>query len=149
MDLLYIGEVLKLPVRRHNHYFPYPHGHVGYIKAVTRRKYDAVYYAYANIGAPYVWGATGPYSFDCSGLTQAAYRFAGTSIPRTSYDQAALLPPAPKLRPGVLLYFNGNSHAAIYIGKGELIDAPHSGSTVGIRPLAGWYASGLDAIRNP
>lgn len=149
-SLIYRGESLRLPPRKHHEpWWPYPRNHAGGIKAVSRVKYHAVYYAYTKIGDWYQWGGTGPTTFDCSGLTMMAYRYAGRSIPRTSEEQAAVLPAAGKLSPGVLLYFAGNSHAAIYIGRGELIDAPHTGAQIGIRSLSGWYYSELDAIRNP
>lgn len=111
----------------------------------------AIAYAFSKLGDPYVWGATGPDVFDCSGLVQAAYAFAGVSIPRTTYEQASVLPQVPRdaLRPGDLLYFNGNDHVAIYIGGGELIDAPHTGAVVEKVPFAGWFAETFDAAVRP
>lgn len=147
-DLIYTGEHLREPVRNKHHWFAYPHGHHGGMKAVSKRRYNAVAYAYAKLGDPYVWAATGPNAFDCSGLTQAAYRYARVYIPRTSEDQAAQLPRGT-LRPGSLLYFNGNSHAAIYVGRGMLIDAPHTGAFVEKVPLSGWFSESLDAVRSP
>ena len=69
----------------------------------------AVAFAYAQLGKPYQWGATGPGSFDCSGLAQAAWAAAGVSIPRTTYAQWAALPhiSTSALEPGDLLYFDG------------------------------------------
>lgn len=148
-DLIYVGEKLKEPPRSKHHWYHFPVGHHGGIKAVSRKKYLAVWYAYTKIGLPYVWGATGPSAFDCSGLTYAAYRYAGRTIPRTSYDQAAILPYTSKMKPGDLLYFNGNSHAAIYVGRNYLIDAPHTGAYVEKVPLAGWLRATLDAVRAP
>src|SRR6202044_3798807 len=92
----------------------------------------AVAFAYAQLGKPYVYGATGPSSYDCSGLTQAAWAAAGVSIPRTTYEQWAALPhiPLSELQPGDLIYYNGESHTAIYVGGGYIIDAPHTGASV-------------------
>lgn len=111
----------------------------------------AIAYAFSKLGDPYVWGATGPAAFDCSGLVQAAWAAAGVSIPRTTYEQASVLPQVPRsaLRPGDLLYFNGNDHVAIYIGGGELIDAPHTGAVVEKVPFAGWFSETFDAAVRP
>ena len=148
-DLIYAGERLREPPRSRHHWYHFPVGHHGGIKAVSHRKYLAVWYAYTKIGAPYVWGATGPSTFDCSGLTYAAYRYAGVTIPRTSYAQAAGLRRAWKMKPGDLLYFSGDSHAAIYVGRNYLIDAPHTGAWVEKVPLSGWLRQTLDAVRSP
>jgi cell wall-associated NlpC family hydrolase len=111
----------------------------------------AVSFAYAQIGKPYVWGATGPDSFDCSGLTQASWAYAGVSIPRISYDQMSSLPSVSTsaLEPGDILGFAGNSHVGIYVGNGYLIDAPQTGSDVEKVALAGWYQSELDGAVRP
>ena len=110
-----------------------------------------VAFAYAQLGKPYVWGATGPSSFDCSGLAQAAWASAGVSIPRTTYEQWAALPhiSTSALEPGDLLYFDGIGHVAIYVGGGEIIDAPQTGENVEKVPLAGWYASSLVGAARP
>jgi cell wall-associated NlpC family hydrolase len=111
----------------------------------------AVAFAYAQLGKPYVWGATGPNSFDCSGLAQAAWSTAGVAIPRTTYEQWAALPhiSTSALEPGDLLYFDGVGHVAIYVGNNEIIDAPQTGSDVEKIPLAGWYASTLVGAARP
>lgn len=88
--------------------------------------------AMAQLGKSYVWGASGPGSFDCSGLVQYACRAAGRSISRTSYNQAAEGSPvsAANLQPGDLLFFSGNSHVAIYIGNGQMVHAGNVGTGV-------------------
>ncbi|MGP6172780.1 C40 family peptidase [Corynebacterium sp. A21] len=94
--------------------------------------------ARSAIGSPYGWGATGPSSFDCSGLTSWAYQQAGKSIPRTSQAQAAAGTPVAisDLQPGdIIAYYGGASHVAIYAGNGMMIDALNSGSTVTERPV--------------
>jgi cell wall-associated NlpC family hydrolase len=111
----------------------------------------AVSFAYAQIGKPYVWGATGPGSYDCSGLTQASWAYAGVSIPRVSYDQMSDLPAVStsNLEPGDILGFGGNSHVGIYVGGGYLIDAPQTGEDVEKVALSGWYQSELDGAVQP
>lgn len=94
--------------------------------------------ARSKIGAPYAWGAAGPASFDCSGLTTWAYAQAGKSIPRTSQAQASAGQNVPlnALQPGdIIVYYSGASHVGIYTGNGTIIDALNSGSPVGERPL--------------
>jgi cell wall-associated NlpC family hydrolase len=113
----------------------------------------AVAFAYSKLGCPYLYGGTGPCSagYDCSGLTQAAWAAAGVSIPRDSYSQEAGLPQVStsNLQPGDILGFAGNSHVGIYVGGGKLIDAPHTGASVQLISLSGWYASELDEAVRP
>jgi len=112
---------------------------------------QAVAYAYSKLGDPYVYGATGPSSFDCSGLVQAAWASAGVSIPRTTYEQVAALPAVStsNLQPGDLLFMDGDGHVGIYVGGGYLIDAPQTGSNVEKVPLSGWYSANLDSAARP
>ncbi|MFK0232266.1 C40 family peptidase [Streptomyces vinaceus] len=98
----------------------------------------AVAFAYGAIGKPYVWGATGPGAFDCSGLTQAAWRSAGVSLPRTTYTQinAGQRVSRDQLAPGDLVFFySGVTHVGLYIGNGQMIHAPRPGSTVRVAPI--------------
>ncbi|WP_181447023.1 C40 family peptidase [Streptomyces sp. NTH33] len=98
----------------------------------------AVAYAYEKLGSPYVWGATGPHAFDCSGLTQAAYRSAGVSLPRTTYAQinAGRRVPRSELRPGDLVFFySGISHVGLYVGNGQMIHAPNPSAPVRLAPV--------------
>jgi cell wall-associated NlpC family hydrolase len=98
----------------------------------------AVSYAYQKLGSPYVWGATGPNAFDCSGLVQAAYRAAGVSLPRTTYSQIAAgrRVSRSELLPGDLVFFYaGISHVGIYVGNGRMIHAPNPSAPVRLAPL--------------
>ncbi|MGW5368101.1 NlpC/P60 family protein [Streptomyces sp. NPDC004009] len=98
----------------------------------------AVAYAYQKLGSPYVWGATGPDAFDCSGLVQAAYRSAGISLPRTTYAQinAGRRVSRSQLQPGDLVFFySGISHVGIYIGAGRMIHAPNPSAPVRVAPV--------------
>ena len=110
-----------------------------------------VAFVYAQIGKPYVFGASGPDSYDCSGLTSAAWASVGISIPRTSEEQWAGLPhvPTSDMQPGDILVFNGAGHVGIYVGGGMMIDAPHTGLDVEKVALSGWYASTLDGVVRP
>jgi hypothetical protein len=97
----------------------------------------AVNFARKQLGKPYVHGAKGPDSYDCSGLTWASYRAAGMTIGSSSQSQYAQGPQIARenLRPGDLVYFVGSDgpspgHVGIYVGSGVFIEAPHSGATV-------------------
>ncbi|MGW7362554.1 NlpC/P60 family protein [Streptomyces sp. NPDC054841] len=106
--------------------------------AANARAAQAVTYAYGALGKPYVWGATGPSAYDCSGLTQAAWRAAGVSLPRTTYTQinAGRSVPRSQLAPGDLVFFySGISHVGLYIGGGRMIHAPRPGAPVRIAPI--------------
>jgi cell wall-associated NlpC family hydrolase len=93
----------------------------------------AVDTALAQRGDMYLYGATGPDRFDCSGLTSFAYKAAGVSVPRTSKAQSTFGAPVSKanLQPGDLVFFYSPvSHVGMYIGNGQMVHAPSSGSTV-------------------
>ncbi|OWA24213.1 glycoside hydrolase [Streptomyces sp. CS057] len=90
-------------------------------------------FARAQIGKPYVWGASGPSSYDCSGLTQAAWREAGVTLPRTTWDQVEVgtRVATADLQPGDLVFFYDDiSHVGIYKGDGMMIHAPKPGANV-------------------
>lgn len=104
--------------------------------------------AYSKIGSPYVWGAEGPNSFDCSGFTSYVFRNAvGVSIPRTSSAQSGLGKTVSKanLQPGDLVFFNtsgsGVSHVGIYVGGGKMVHAPSSGKSVTTSSINSSYYS--------
>ncbi|WP_327146922.1 C40 family peptidase [Nocardia sp. NBC_01327] len=110
---------------------------------------QAISAAASELGKPYVYGAEGPNSFDCSGLTQYVTRASGVSIPRTSQDQYRLLPkvnPAD-IQPGDLIFpgaeFNGGNptHVMMYIGNGQCIEAPHTGADVRVTALPASFAA--------
>jgi cell wall-associated NlpC family hydrolase len=96
-------------------------------------------------GLPYVWGAAGPSSFDCSGLVEWSFAQAGVSMPRVAADQARTGPSVPvsQLQPGDLLFYHTDptdpgyiSHVAIYLGNGWMIQAPQPGMDVEIVPAS-------------
>jgi cell wall-associated NlpC family hydrolase len=114
----------------------------------------AVQFALAQAGKPYVWGAEGPDSYDCSGLVQASYAAAGVALPRTARPQYLATVPVPvsALLPGDLLFFGPDPndwrsihHVAIYLGRGLMVHAPTTGDVVRIAPI--WWAEFFGATR--
>jgi cell wall-associated NlpC family hydrolase len=104
----------------------------------------AIAAARTRLGLPYLWGATGPTRFDCSGLMLWSYGRAGVSMPRTSREQYAALPHVPlsDLQPGDLVFYATNTsdpgtihHVAMYLGDGLVIHAPHTGDVVRYAPV--------------
>ncbi|MBT2416194.1 C40 family peptidase [Streptomyces sp. ISL-12] len=99
----------------------------------------ALRFAVDQLGKPYEWGAEGPASYDCSGLTSVAWERAGTPIPRTSQEQWARLKRVPldQLRPGdLVVYFPEATHVAMYLGGGMVVQAPRPGAAVKVSPIA-------------
>ncbi|MFG2643267.1 NlpC/P60 family protein [Streptomyces sp. NPDC048370] len=110
----------------------------GPVTAPNSRAAQAISFARDQIGKPYVWGATGPSAYDCSGLTQAAWRSAGVALPRTTYTQinAGQRVSRSALAPGDLVFFySGISHVGLYIGGGQMIHAPRPGAPVRVAPI--------------
>ncbi|WP_328331390.1 MULTISPECIES: C40 family peptidase [unclassified Streptomyces] len=107
--------------------------------SASKRGTRAVAYGLAQVGKPYLWGAEGPRSFDCSGLTWRAWAHAGRTIPRTSQAQWRRLPRVSlrSLRPGdLIVYFPKATHVALYIGGGKVVQAPRPGADVKVSPIA-------------
>jgi len=109
------------------------HSLTGALPAVSGRAGTAVAYVKSKLGDGYVYGATGQYQFDCSGLMVAAWAAAGVTIPRTSQEQyygLTQLSSASQLMPGDLVFFypqsGGPEHVGMYIGGGYFIDARNS-----------------------
>src|SRR4029453_12610979 len=114
----------------------------------------AVRWALAQLGDPYRWGATGPDTFDCSGLTSSAYRAAGVAIPRVSRAQWGAGPhvAVANLLPGDLVFYADNPadpatihHVGMYIGNGLMVHAPHTGAVVRVASI--WRESYAGATR--
>ncbi|MDQ0813892.1 cell wall-associated NlpC family hydrolase [Streptomyces sp. B3I7] len=112
---------------------PGPDADPGYEAASGARAAAAVAAARSALGRPYVWGATGPNGFDCSGLTQWAYARAGVGLPRTSQEQryAGRRVPLSEAQPGDLVVYRSDaSHVGMYVGAGRVIHAPYPGAVV-------------------
>ncbi|MEU8249422.1 C40 family peptidase [Nonomuraea sp. NPDC048916] len=111
----------------------------------------AVAVAKDQLGDPYRYGATGPGSFDCSGLVQYAWRKAGVKIPRVTNSQYARISKKvswKNLRPGDLMFFRGLGHVGMFVGNGKMIHSPRTGLTVRIEKVSGWRKSSfVGAVR--
>ncbi|HVU73514.1 MAG TPA: NlpC/P60 family protein [Mycobacteriales bacterium] len=100
----------------------------------------ALQWALSQIGKPYVWAGAGPDSYDCSGLTMWAFAHVGISLPHSAAGQYGYGThvSVSQLEPGDLVFFASGGyigHVGIYYGGGQMVDAPHTGSTVGIHGL--------------
>lgn len=101
-------------------------------------------FAYQYLGAPYVWGATGPTSFDCSGFTSFVYaNAAGIDITRTTYSQMEVGTPVSysELQPGDLVFTYGGDHVGIYVGGGQYVHAPMPGQRVKVGNITDFYTA--------
>jgi cell wall-associated NlpC family hydrolase len=119
-------------------------------------------FALAQLGKPYLWGATGPDAWDCSGLTMRAWGAAGVPLPRTTFQQVLTGTPVPStaaMQPGDLIFIAGTDgtpsnpgHVGLYIGLVNgipyLVQAPQTGKTVEIKPVSAWRGL-IVAIRRP
>ncbi|MBW3594174.1 MAG: C40 family peptidase [Actinobacteria bacterium] len=101
----------------------------------------AVDAALSQVGKPYQWGAEGPDSYDCSGLTLWAWAKAGVSLPHNSGMQQAAIAPVSRdeLQPGDLIFFGSPvHHVSMYIGNGQMVEAPYTGQFVRVVPADRW-----------
>jgi peptidoglycan DL-endopeptidase CwlO len=112
---------------------------------------QAAQIALRYLGVPYVWGGASPSGFDCSGLVMYVYAQLGISLPHYTVAQWNATEPISQsqMEPGDLVFFDGLGHVGIYIGNGQFVDAPHTGTVVRIDSLAGWGGSFDGARRVP
>jgi cell wall-associated NlpC family hydrolase len=110
----------------------------------------AVGVAMSEVGTPYVWAGSAPGGFDCSGLVRYAYQQVGVSLPHSSYAMWGYGTSVPRdqLQPGDIVFFNGLGHVGIYVGGGQFVHAPHTGTDVQVSSLDnGSYASSYVGAR--
>ena len=114
------------------------------VPAPSNAATTAIVFAIRQLGKPYQWGATGPDAYDCSGLVYAAYAAAGIHIARTTFGWRQDGPPVPlsQIQPGDLLFSAGSDgtpanpgHVVMYLGGGQIVQAPQTGEDVQIDPL--------------
>lgn len=101
----------------------------------------AVSVALGEQGVQYTYGGSSPATgFDCSGLVMYAYAAAGVSLPHSTYSQWDMTThiPLADAQPGDLIFFNGEGHVGIYLGNGQMVDAPHTGTVVRVESIYGF-----------
>lgn len=108
--------------------------------SASGRAKTAINFALAQLGDPYVYGGTGPNSWDCSGLVMKAFAAAGVNLPRVVGPQmsAGKRVPFDQLQPGDLVAYASMSHIGIYLGNGKVVHAPRPGKSVEITTLSGF-----------
>jgi cell wall-associated NlpC family hydrolase len=119
-------------------------------KAPSAAAETAVKFALSQVGKPYAWGAAGPYSYDCSGLTMASWAHAGVSLPHSAAEQYnyGTHVPISALLPGDLIFFyQPIGHVTIYIGNGLMVSAPTEGQDVSVVPLSAFNGEITGATR--
>ena len=105
--------------------------------------------AVAQVGTPYVYGAASPHvGFDCSGLVMWAYGRVGIRLPHSSYGQVDLGHAVPRshMRRGDLVFEYGDGHVGIYLGRGLVLAAPHTGTVVSRQPIGQWQISAIRRV---
>ncbi|GAA3834762.1 C40 family peptidase [Sphaerisporangium flaviroseum] len=149
-----VGEQESL-LRRLNRFNPGNPNSVGikYDGAASGNAKVALQFAYAQVGKPYRYGATGPAAYDCSGFAQASWAKAGVKLPRTTYQQwawgAKRRVSLNDIQPGDLLFSNGLGHMGIYAGSGKMVHAPHTGDVVRVVSLDSYYRGRLIGAVRP
>lgn len=143
-DLIYPGEVLAMKCTGGVRALPKQpavvHAQTASV-AVSGPASRAVSFALAQVGKPYVWGATGPGGYDCSGLVVAAYRAAGITLPHFTGDLLRRGTPVSRanLRPGDLVFLSA-SHVGLAIGGDRVVVAPQPGERVKVQAIYSYYA---------
>jgi peptidoglycan DL-endopeptidase CwlO len=113
----------------------------------------AVAFAESQMGKPYQWGGSGPASYDCSGLVMVAWEHAGVSLPHSAQDQYNLTKRVPlvDLLPGDLVFFGTATdvyHVGMYVGAGEMVDAPETGQDVMVQSIYELHLLGGGRVRS-
>jgi cell wall-associated NlpC family hydrolase len=126
-----------------------PHAPLRQVKPKPTLGQRVVKIALREVGVPYRWGGESPTGFDCSGLVRWSYLRIGIDLPHSSYALSALGRGVTlgHMKPGDVLFFNGDGHVGLYIGRGRMVHAPYTGRDVEVVRLADWYGSRLDGAR--
>lgn len=122
------------------------------IRAQSIKASQAVRFAYRQVGKPYRWGGAGPRSYDCSGLVMAAWRKGGFRLPHRADLQHRVIRRKvglKHLRPGDLVFFSGDHHVGIYVGRRHFLHAPHTGARVQRGTLTGWRLRAFAGAARP
>jgi hypothetical protein len=122
------------------------------VRAQTVKAGRAVKFAYRQVGKPYQWGGAGPRTYDCSGLAMAAWRKGGLSLPHRADLQHRVIRRKvglKHLRPGDLVFFSGDHHVGIYVGRRRFLHAPHTGARVQRGSLTGWRIRAFAGAARP
>ena len=122
------------------------------MKAQSLKARKAVKFAYRQVGKPYQWGGAGPRTYDCSGLVMAAWRRAGLRLPHRADLQHRIVRRKvglKHLRPGDLVFFSGDHHVGIYVGRRHFLHAPHTGARVQRGTLSGWRLRAFAGAARP
>ncbi len=123
--------------------------YTGKIPDVSGAAGKAIAFAYNQIGKPYGWGDAGPGSYDCSGLTMAAWNAAGKSLPHNAAMQHDKVTDISRsaLQPGDLVFYRNDGHVGLYVGNNKIIDAPRAGTTVQERSINIMTPTGYGRVR--
>ncbi|WP_084956903.1 NlpC/P60 family protein [Thermoactinospora rubra] len=124
---------------------------IKYTGPATGNAAAALSFAFAQVGKPYRYGGTGPDGWDCSGLTQAAWRAGGVELPRTTWQQwswgADRKVSLDDLQPGDLIFSEGLGHVSLYAGDGKIVHAPQTGDVVKVVSLSDYGRPLMGAVR--
>lgn len=140
------------PTQRQLHVLRSYERYLARMKAQTVKAGRAVKFAYRQIGKPYQWGGAGPRTYDCSGLVMAAWRRGGLRLPHRADLQHRMIHRKvglKHLRPGDLVFFSGDNHVGIYVGRHHFLHAPHTGARVQRGTLSGWRLRAFAGAARP
>jgi hypothetical protein len=129
------------PTHRQLHVLHSYEHYLARMRAQSVKAGRAVKFAYRQVGKPYQWGGAGPRTYDCSGLVMAAWRKGGLRLPHRADLQHHVIRRKvglKHLRPGDLVFFSGDHHVGIYVGRHHFLHAPHTGARVQRGTLSGW-----------
>ncbi len=141
------------PTQRQLHVLHSYERYLALMRTQSAKAGRAVQFAYQQLGKPYQWGGAGPRTYDCSGLVMAAWRKGGgLSLPHRADLQHRMIRRKvglKHLRPGDLVFFSGDHHVGIYVGRRQFLHAPHTGARVQRGTLSGWRLRAFAGAARP